>query len=165
MDAARADTTPADHHDSEHDVDWAALAESAELEAEVLGPLLDQSVTLVADRARAAGIDVRRIIDIGPGPGVGTGVLAERFADAAVIAVDGSDAMLAKVDERAARIGFAERVRTVHGDLPGGLDRLGPADVVWASMVLHHIGDERAALAEIRSSAHAGRDSRHRRVR
>ena len=133
----------------DHDVDWAQQATAAELEAEVLIDMVEESVTRVADQTRADGIDVRRVIDIGSGPGVGTGVLAQRSPDAEVVAVDGSDAMLAKVDARAAALGLADRVRTVHADLPAGFDELGPADVVWASMVLHHIGDERAALASI----------------
>lgn len=146
---AHAHHTPTRHHDQA--VDWAKLAAASELEGEVLIDILDESLALVADQSRANGIDARRIIDIGPGPGVGTVALAERFARADVIAVDGSDAMLNRVDQRVARLGLAERVHTVHADLPGGLHGLGPADVVWASMVLHHLGDERAALAAIHS--------------
>ena len=87
--------SPPHHHDTEHDFDWAKLAGTSELEAEVLIDILDESLGLVvATGAAADGIDVRRVIDIGPGPGVGTGALAERFARADVIAVDGSDAML-----------------------------------------------------------------------
>ena len=142
---------PHDHshqHDT-HDVDWAELAAASELEAEVLVAILDQTTARVADLLATDGIAVRRIIDIGPGPGVGTGALALAFPDAEVIAVDGSDAMLARVDARAARLGIADRVRTVHADLPGGLTDLDQAEIVWAGLVMHHIGDERAALAVI----------------
>jgi ubiquinone/menaquinone biosynthesis C-methylase UbiE len=97
---AHAHHAPTHHHDQ--DVDWAQLAATSEVEGEVLIDLLDESLALVADRSRADGIDARRIIDIGPGPGVGTVALAERFARAEVVAVDGSDAMLNRVDERAA---------------------------------------------------------------
>lgn len=57
--------------------------------------------------------------------------------------------MLARVDARAARLGIAERVRTVHADLPAGLSGLDRAEVVWAGPVMHHLGDERAALVTI----------------
>jgi ubiquinone/menaquinone biosynthesis C-methylase UbiE len=152
--------TGAEHHTHAHhhhdDVDWAEHAAASELEAEVLIAILEASVALVADQAGTDGIDVRRVIDIGPGPGVGTSVLAERFADAEVIAVDGSDAMLTRVDDRAARLGFAHRLSTVHADLPAGLVGLERADVLWASMVLHHVGDERAMLALIHSALALG---------
>lgn len=135
-------------HDS-HDVDWAELAAASELEAEVLVAILDETTARVAELLATDGIAVRRIVDIGPGPGVGTGALALAFPDAEVVAVDGSDAMLANVDARAARLGIADRVRTVHADLPGGLADLDKAEIVWAGLVMHHIGNERAALAAI----------------
>ena len=40
-----------------------------------------------------------------------------------------------------------------------------PADVIWASMSLHHVGDEVAALARAGRSPRAGRAARHRRAR
>src|SRR3954463_13842488 len=89
------------HDHGTHDVDWAAHAASAEAEAEVLHDLLDQSLSLLTGHARGDGIDVRRVIDLGPGPGVGTCGLATAFPTAEVLAVDGSDVMLEKVHERA----------------------------------------------------------------
>ena len=147
---------PHSHDHGTHDVDWAEHAASAEAEAEVLHDLLDQSLALLSDRTQADGIDVRRIIDIGPGPGVGTCALADAFTGAEVVAVDGSDAMLARVDERATRLGLAERVKTVHAELPAGFNGLGRAEIVWASMVMHHLGNERAALAAIHSTLTPG---------
>ena len=133
------------------DLDWAAMVPFAEQEAEVLHSFLDEGTALVADVAARHGTDVRRVLDVGSGPGVGTCVLAERFPAAAVVAVDGSTEMLANVAARAERLGLAERVQTRLVNLPDGLDDLGQADLVWASMVLHHVGDERAALRSLRA--------------
>jgi SAM-dependent methyltransferase len=134
-----------------HDVDWGQMVAFAEREAEVLSPFLDEATATLAEIVGRDGLEVRRIIDIGSGPGVGTCVLAERFPAATVLAADGSEEMLANVVARAERLGLAERVATQVVELPGGLDDLGPADLVWASLVLHHVGDERAALRGLRA--------------
>lgn len=127
------------HLDESH---WARWADHAELE----GGLLLDFVTGAA--ARVAGLldPVRRILDLGSGPGVGTAELARCFPDAQVVAVDASPAMLDRVAGRAERLGVGDRVSTHAAELPGGISELGPADVVWASMSLHHVGDEVAAL-------------------
>ncbi|MDG4859799.1 class I SAM-dependent methyltransferase, partial [Streptomyces sp. T-3] len=39
------------------------------------------------------------------------------------------------------------RARTHLAELPDGLGAVGPADVIWLGQSLHHIGDQRAALA------------------
>ena len=67
--------------------------------------LADEAITLCADRFAAAGITVRRVIDLGCGPGVGTALLAEAFPSATVVAVDSSAAMLARAEARVARLG------------------------------------------------------------
>ena len=89
---------------------------------------------------------VRLVVDVGSGPGVGTCELARRFPDAQVIAVDSSPAMLARVERRAAAGGLGGRISTHLAELPGGLDGIGTADVIWASMSLHHVGDEAPRL-------------------
>ena len=48
--------------------------------------------------------------------------------------------------QRASTLGLGDRVRTRLAELPGGIADLGPAEVIWASMSLHHVGDEEAAL-------------------
>ena len=58
--------------------------------------------------------------------------------------------MLARTTQRAAAHGLDRRVTTHLAELPDGLDGLVPADVVWASMSLHHIGDETNALRVLR---------------
>ena len=145
-----------DHHDcghtSTHHLDFESpeMAAFAELEGEVLVDFATQAISIVEAVCRRQGMDVRRVLDIGCGPGVATGLLAHRFDAATVVAVDGSSAMLERVAARVARLGVAHRVETHRADLPFGLDTLGQADVAWASMVLHHVGDEVDTLRRIR---------------
>ena len=74
---------------------------------------------------------------IGSGPGVGTCELARLFPDAQVVAVDGSPAMLDRTTRRAAAQGLDRRVTTHLAELPGGLDGLAHADVIWATRSTH----------------------------
>ena len=64
--------------------------------------------------------------------------------------------MLERVTARAARLGLGRRVETRLTDIPDGLTTLGRADLVWMSMALHHVGDETAALGQIRSLLNPG---------
>ena len=123
----------------------------AELEGEVLLPFLAETASMLAALCEREGRDVRRVLDVGSGPGVGTCVLVERFPSATVVAADGSAEMLAAVVARAAALGLSNRVETRVVELPEGLATLGQADLVWASMVLHHVGDEAAALRGLRA--------------
>jgi SAM-dependent methyltransferase len=142
------------HHSD--DFDWDAMVAFAELDAEVLMPLLEEATSALTGIAGADGLDVRRILDIGCGAGVATCRLAERFDEATVVAADGSEKMLANVTVRAERLGVKDRVETRHVDLPDGLADLGQAQLAWMSMVLHHIGDEAAALRALRARLDAG---------
>ena len=47
---------------------------------------------------------------------------------------------------RAERLGVAGRVTVAAAELPDDLSAVPHADLVWASMALHHVGDEVAAL-------------------
>lgn len=89
---------------------------------------------------------VRRVLDIGSGPGAVSCLLAEVFPQAEVVAVDATPGLLELARARADRAGLGERVRTHVAELPDGIAELGPADLVWASGSLHHVGDQRAAL-------------------
>ena len=51
---------------------------------------------------------------------------------------------------RAERLGLASRVETRLVDLPDGVGSLGRADVVWAALVIHHVGDEVDVLRRLR---------------
>ena len=138
----------AHHHAHVHldEAHWEEFLVQTERE----GALLVGFVTGTAERIREVrGPDappVRRVLDIGSGPGVGTCELARRFPEAQVIALDGSPATLDRVRQRAHEHNLADRISTHHAELPGGLDELEPVDVIWASMALHHVGDEVALL-------------------
>jgi SAM-dependent methyltransferase len=82
--------------------------------------------------------------------------LAEQFGDATIVAADGSSEMLARVTARAERLGLSDRLETRLVELPDGVDDLGSADLVWVSMVLHHVGDESAALRAFRGLLRPG---------
>jgi SAM-dependent methyltransferase len=143
----------ADHHVA---FESPAMAAFAELEAEVLAGLATQAVDVVEELSTRQGVEVRRVLDLGCGPGVGTCCLAERFGSATVVAVDGSATMLRHAAARAGRLGFGERVETALVEMPSGLGALGRADLAWSSMALHHVGDEAAALGRIRELLEPG---------
>ncbi|GHB08834.1 class I SAM-dependent methyltransferase [Streptomyces chryseus] len=134
-----------DHTHSTTDFDWDALAVHLEHEAEVNRPVYEQAAAWIAERFRGAR-GVRRVLDIGSGPGVITCMLAAAFPDAEIVAVDGTPALLERTRARAERAGAGERVRTVVAEVPDGIGSLGEADLVWAANSLHHVGDQRAAL-------------------
>lgn len=139
------------HHDPDEDWAWAARAADITLEGEVLMPYLSETTSWIAALCRRDGLEVRRIVDIGSGPGVGTCVLAQQFEAAVVVAVDGSKEMLESTVARAKALGLSARVQTQQADLPADLDRIGGADLVWAAMVLHHIDDQAATFHGLRS--------------
>jgi SAM-dependent methyltransferase len=132
------------------EADWEALAEHAELEGELLLTFVTDTAHWIDELRGPDAPPVRRVLDIGSGPGVGTCELARRFPDAHVVAVDGSPAMLERTTRRAAAHGLDRRISTRLAELPYGVDDLDPADVIWASMSLHHIGDETDALRVLR---------------
>lgn len=137
------------HHHGHVDLDeadWEALAAHTELEGELLLAFVTDSAHWIAELRGPDAPPVRRVLDIGSGPGVGTCELARLFPDAHVVAVDGSTAMLDRTTQRAAAHGLDRRITTHLAELPDGLDGLDSADVIWASMSLHHIGDETNAL-------------------
>ncbi|QFR01311.1 class I SAM-dependent methyltransferase [Streptomyces phaeolivaceus] len=134
-----------DHGHQHHtDLDWAALAEHLEGQAELFAPLNRQAAAWVAARQPEPGL----VVDVGSGPGVVTCLLADRFPGARVVALDGSGPLLERARARAERQGLADRFDTLEAELPHGLGDVNyPADLLWASRSLHHLGDQRAALA------------------
>ena len=137
-----------DHGHGHEQVDWAALADHLEREGELLLGFVTETAARVAALRTAP---VARVLDLGSGPGVGTCELALRFPTARVVAVDATPAMLERVSTRAAAHGVGDRVTTLLAELPDGVADLEPADLVWASNALHHVGDEVAALVAFRS--------------
>jgi SAM-dependent methyltransferase len=102
------------------------------------------------------GLDVRRVVDLGSGPGVGTLTLATAFAGADVVAVDLSAELLTRVRGKAVGAGLANRIFTVQADLDQGLPHVGSPDLAWASLSLHHLSDPDRLLRDLRSSLNPG---------
>ena len=137
----------------EHHHDGHQLAELLDLDAEVLHAYLSDVTGWVAQHAAGPP---RRVLDLGAGSGTGTTALARCFAGADVIAVDQSADMLARVRSRAAGLGLAGRVTTVQADLDGDWPATGPADVAWASNVLHELARPDRFLADAFAAVRPG---------
>ncbi|MEV6025378.1 methyltransferase [Streptomyces sp. NPDC052036] len=120
------------------------MAPMLESQAELFAPLYQTVMAWLAQETPEPGL----IVDAGSGPGVVSALFAEAFPCARVLAVDGSGPLLERARARAARLGLTDRFDTLTGELPGVLAELDyPADLLWASNSLHHLGDQRAALA------------------
>ncbi|MFZ4267369.1 class I SAM-dependent methyltransferase [Streptomyces arboris] len=124
--------------------DWSVMGPMLEQEAELHSGPYEEAARWIA--ALPTAPEVRRVLDIGSGPGVVTCLLAEVFPEAEVVAVDPTPALLERTEARARRLGLGDRVRTLQAELPQEADRLGEADLIWAGNSLHHMGDQRAAL-------------------
>ncbi|HEV2086819.1 MAG TPA: class I SAM-dependent methyltransferase [Cryptosporangiaceae bacterium] len=130
-------------HRHVHEEDWDAAGDRLESEAEVGLGFLEGAARWLAE---LAGPPVHRVLDLGSGPGVASCVFAATFPDAVVHAVDGSQPLLERASARAARLGLGERLVVARRELPDGMDALEPADLVWASRVVHHLGDQDEAV-------------------
>jgi ubiquinone/menaquinone biosynthesis C-methylase UbiE len=147
---------PAKQHDHDHghghghdhghgdSSDWEALADSLELDAAIMMPIVDQLLgsTLVSGALH--------VLDVGCGPGVITVRIAQDGPRRSVTAIDSSEPLLDRVRRRAADAGVADRVVMLVGDLDHALPSTESADLAWASMVLHHVRDPSAALERLR---------------
>jgi SAM-dependent methyltransferase len=128
----------------------AALTELLDLDGEVLQSYLDDLTGWIAATAQPP---VTRIIDLGSGTGTGTLALLRRFPQAHVTAVDLAAERLARLTHRAGQLGLGDRVDVRAADLDqpwpdfGSADR--GADLVWASMSLHHVTDPGQTLARV----------------
>ncbi|MEW2087346.1 class I SAM-dependent methyltransferase [Streptomyces sp. NPDC005283] len=146
------------HRDSGHghnhtDVDWEVMAAHLEHSGDLQLPVLRATAARLRELLEPEK-KVRRILDIGSGPGVMTCVFAEAFAEAEAVAVDGTPGLLDRALVRAERLGLGGRVSVRHAELPEGLhggdspgeSGLGTADLVWSSKAVHHLGDQQGAL-------------------
>jgi SAM-dependent methyltransferase len=145
-----------DHGQALGGQDWAELGAHLELEADVLSPYLDEAVSLLRSLVPTASDAVLRIADLGCGPGTATMALARGFPQSSVVALDRAPALLARVSERARRLGVGDRVKVVEGDLESDLTALGPIDLAWVAMVLHHVADPVGVLRRIHASLRPG---------
>ncbi|MET8699118.1 methyltransferase domain-containing protein [Kitasatospora sp. NPDC004723] len=132
----------AHQHGQEAEFDWDALAGHLEREAELKVPAVTEAARWLG--GLLDGAPVHRVLDVGSGPGVVAGLLADAFPSAEVVAVDRSDALLER-----ARTRSAGRVGTHRADLPEEFGTLGRADLVWSGNAIHHLGDQQAALTAL----------------
>ncbi|KQX73634.1 class I SAM-dependent methyltransferase [Streptomyces sp. Root1310] len=131
-------------HGHDTDIDWAEMAPHLEAQAELFTPLYERALSWLGREVTEPGL----IVDVGSGPGVVSCLFAETFPGARVTAVDGSAPLLERARQRADRLGYGDRFDTLAGELPDVLAELDyPADLLWAGRSLHHLGDQRAALA------------------
>jgi SAM-dependent methyltransferase len=141
------------HLDEAH---WEEHLAQTEREGELLVGFVSGTAERVRELRGPDAPPVRRVLDIGSGPGVGTCELARLFPEANVIALDGSPGTLDRVTQRADEHGLGERISTHLAELPAGLDELQPVDLIWASMSLHHVGDEIGLLRALRGVLEPG---------
>ncbi|MFD9392436.1 class I SAM-dependent methyltransferase [Streptomyces sp. NPDC060000] len=120
------------------------MAPHLEAQAELFTPLYERALSWLGKEVTEPGL----IVDVGSGPGVVSCLFAETFPGARVVAADGSAPLLERARRRAERLGYGDRFGTLVGELPDALAELDyPADLLWAGRSLHHLGDQRAALA------------------
>ncbi len=130
-------------HDGPEDFDWADRGDELERDGEVWLPLTRAMVTRLADEREHGGVG--HVVDVGAGPGVAACVLAQVFDSAEVTVMDAAEPLLERATARAERLGLGDRVRTRPGDLNDVSD-LPRADVIWASMTVHHTPDPAATI-------------------
>lgn len=122
-----------------------------DLDAEVLGAYLPAVTAWTAEHVA----DVRTVVDLGAGTGVGARALAEQFPEATVVALERAPAMLARLE--AIRAGaLAGRLEVVDADLDAAWPALGPVDLVWAASSLHEVTDPARVLAQARDLLRPG---------
>ncbi|MFE4256255.1 class I SAM-dependent methyltransferase [Streptomyces sp. NPDC056910] len=152
-----------DHGSDSTEIDWEAMADTLENNGELHLPVLRQTAARLAELL-GPDKEVRRILDIGSGPGVMTCALAEAFPAAEVVAVDGAPALLDRALARAERLGLGDRVAIRHAELPGDLEGgdghagggLGEAGLIWSSKAVHHIGDQQGVLDALSGALRPG---------
>jgi len=139
-----------------------SITDLLDLDGEVLHDYWSAALDLVAGAA-SRGRDLAgaragraRLLDLGAGTGTGALGLAERFTAAEVIAVDVAPAALARLRDKALHRGLGGRVRAVECDLDAGWPDLGPLDLTWASMSLHHMADPGRVLGDVLAATRPG---------
>lgn len=109
---------------------------------------------LLLETIRQLGVDGRSLLDIGGGVGA---IQHELFKSGArsVVNVDASSAYLAAAQEEAARLGYTNQARYLHGDFVQLADTVETVDIVTLDRVICCYPDMHT-LVNL-SSAHAGK--------
>lgn len=96
------------------------------------------------------------VLDLGCGPADITRRFAEAFPDCRVDGVDGAAAMLAHGERVICERGLADRVRLVHGQLPGAALPRERYDLVISNSLLHHLHAPEVLWVEVKRRARPG---------
>ena len=136
------------HVHGSHHVDFDAagprLARNADLDA----PWFAEAVAWLRDLLEMPdGVD--RVVDAGCGAGGMALALARSFPSAEVIAVDTAPALLELTLDRARSAGVEHRIRSIIADLAAPLPGVDGAAMAWSSAAVHHVGDQRTAIANL----------------
>ncbi len=129
---------------NEYDIDW---AEHAEHLAHAARTDAQWYTTIAAELTRSTD---RLLVDVGCGGAGMATALALAAPQARVVAVDADEHVLTAAAANLAAAGVQDRVDLATADLGTEPDRLatalaGEADVIWASAVVHHAGDQQGA--------------------
>jgi SAM-dependent methyltransferase len=143
-----------DVHTHDHSAAPDEFVELLDLDGEVLHDYWSAALDRVRDAA--AGTARTRLLDLGAGTGTGAIGLAQRFPEAQVVAVDVAADSLRRLRAKALDLGLAERIRTHETDLDAGWPDLGPLDLTWASMSLHHMADPDRTLRDVLAATRPG---------
>jgi trans-aconitate methyltransferase len=107
----------------------------------------------LAERVPSAG--VRRLLELGHGPGVGLGLLVAAYPDAKVIGLDRSAAMVAQASARNRESVDSGRVQLHHGDV-AEVGRFAPLDLIVAVHVIYFWSDPVPPLSALRGALSPG---------
>ncbi|MFC9257151.1 class I SAM-dependent methyltransferase [Amycolatopsis thailandensis] len=139
------------------DIDWADRLRSLRM-----AEALDAEPMRMAARRLLEGMPDRpTILDVGCGAGGMSVLFAEELtsAGAKIVLVDATEPLLAEAHRVvAAAAGDNATVETIHADVADeGLSaKLPPADLVWASRVVHHLPDQQSAVDTLARLARPG---------
>lgn len=110
---------------------------------------------VVRQAASHHGDPVRRVAELGPGPGVGLEALLGQFPDAQIWGVDLSPAMLSQSRKRNQSAVTSGRLKLVEGGV-SVLSISEPADIVMANHVLYFWADPALAMTQVRNILRPG---------
>lgn len=137
--------TKAQHPDPSQE--WAVEADAIQRTGHVWQPWLQEALGWLADLHPGP---VRRVMDVGSGPGVATSAIAQAFPEATIVALDPVAGFIERVREQGIELGLPpERVETHVGDLEHRLPALEPAELVWSRGVVHHLPEPVAGLRRL----------------
>ncbi len=110
-------------------------------------PVYDEYYGAVVDVLRLVGNGgVRRVLDLGAGPGLLSAEVIAAFPDVSVDLLDASEPMLAEARQRLGAAVGAVHVADMAGALPAG-----PYDAVVSALAIHHLehADQRALMSRV----------------